>query len=221
MAGKPEQDMLSNLLARTSDVMLEYIVSNRTQSLGWRRPLFDLGPERLITVVFSSLVETLYVFQDSLKHRNALALDGKRQQEVIRRLSTDVIFAAKYYSSIDSNRGAWVMANRILNGGWTKRNIQKFIKSHRHSEVRMTNEDRNYFGLHMLTILEKAGIIVTKDIGGYNPYKGQINEQKYVYFTEEIKDALVQGHNHHIVNSRLRYMPMAVPPIRHSMTTIM
>jgi hypothetical protein len=134
-SGKPEQDLLCNLIGRTSDVMLEYIVNNKSTA-EWKRPLFDLGPERLIAVVFSSLIESLYVFQATNEWPNSFVLDGTKQQDVIRKMSADVIFASKYYSAISSNRGAWVKANRILNGGWTKRNIQKFIKTHSHSEVK-------------------------------------------------------------------------------------
>jgi DNA-directed RNA polymerase len=218
MGGKPEQDMLSNLLARTADVMLEYVVNNRTQYPGWRRPVFDLGPERLITVVFSALVESLYIKNQSSRNKTVNFLDGVKQQDIVRKIAKDVVAAAKYYSAVDQNRGAWVKANRILNKNWTKRNIQKFCKTHKHTEVNLSGDERIYLGLHMLAILEKTGIIRTEAPMVFNTFTQQLTEQKYVFFTDDVKDALILGHNHHIVNAHLRYMPMAVPPIKHSMS---
>jgi DNA-directed RNA polymerase len=67
----------------------------------------------------------------------------------------------------------------------------------------------------MIAILTKAGIIRTKDVRTFGN-----EEQKYIYFTDAVKDALISGHNHHLVNAHLRYMPMAVPPIKHSLSVI-
>lgn len=214
---QPEQDLITNMILRTSDAMVEYVSSFRIKTFGWMSPIANLGPVKVTQVALESIIQTIY------NSRRSDEIDGMSHycnsivsyQDVVRAIARDLVFIAKYQSARDSNRGAWVLANRAISGTWTKRNIQSFLKTHIHDDFRMSNTDRYKVGVHILNIFEKAGLIRS-----FTRREGPACTPKYLMFTDDVINALILGHRDSISRMHLRYVPMIVPPIAHTETLV-
>lgn len=208
----PVQDLVTNIVARTSNAVVEYLTSLRERNMPWITPIASLGPTRVAQLAIETMINELYYANrgESLERGFIVESSLVEYASVVRAISRDITFFAKYHSAKDQNRGAWVLANRCVSKNWTKRSMQNFIKTHSHSSVPISNRDRLRLGMHLTFILEKAGVIHT-----ITRREGQVTK-KYVAFTDEVIGSLVLGHRDSICRAHLRYVPMIVPPTRHT-----
>jgi len=209
----PEQAMIYRVVDHISDAVENYLCDLQKRNISWISPIYRLGPRRvaglLITVCADSILTQRRKSNDD---PNNPTFAPVLQQDLARSIAYAVQTAVNYQISRSENAGAWVVASRIVKSRWTKRQIKDFIKYHKSDDhVKMTNKERYYLGLNLLTILEKAGIIELRKY-----WDGPTSSPIAVSFSPEVTAGLTEAHSDFLTRAKIRYRPMIVPPRKHT-----
>lgn len=208
----PEQALIYRVVDHISDVVENYLCDLQKRNIPWINPIYRLGPKRVAGLMVTVCTETI------LTSRRKLDGDDKNfspilQQDLARSIANTIQTAVNYQQSRSENKGAWVLASKIVKSRWTKRQIRDFIKYHKSDEhIRLTNKERYYLGMNLLAILEKAGIVQLRKF-----WDGPTSSPIAVSFTDEVTKGLTDAHSDFLTRAKIRYRPMIVPPRKHTL----
>lgn len=203
----PEQALIYRVVDHVSDTVEEYLADLKRKNVPWINPIYMLGPKRIAGLLITTCCDTLLFPHNGDKDNLSVM-----QQELVRRISQSIQTAVNYQASKEDHAGAWVLASQIVKNRWTQRQIKDFIKFHKTDKhVRISNRDRYYLGLNLLSVLEKAGIIEN-----YKYWDGPVCSPIFVKFSEEITKGLTDAHSDFLTRAKIRYRPMIVPPLKHT-----
>lgn len=211
----PEQALIFRVVDHISDAVEQYLCDLQKRNVPWINPIYRIGPRRVAGLMVTVCADTILT-----QRRKCLDLDdvGTKsyapvlQQDLARSIANAIQTAVNYQQSRAENPGAWVLASKIVKSRWTKRQIKDFIKYHKSDDhIRMTNKERYYLGLNLLSILERAGIIELRKF-----WDGPTNSPIAVAFSQEVTAGLTEAHSDFLSRAKIRYRPMIVPPRKHT-----
>jgi DNA-directed RNA polymerase len=212
----PEQALIYRVVDHISDAVEQYLCDLQKRNISWVTPIYLLGPRRVAGLLITVCADTIIS-----QRRKCIESDdlGNRvyapvlQQDLARAIANTIQTAVNYQQSKQDNPGAWVLASRIVKSRWTKRQIKDFIKHHKtQGHIKMTNKERYYLGLNLLSILERAEIIQLNKF-----WDGPASSPIAVSFTNHVTEGLTTAHSDFLTRAKIRYRPMIVPPFKHTL----
>lgn len=206
----PEQALIYRVVDHISSAVEQYLCDLQKRNVPWISPIYRLGPRRVAGLLITVCADSI------LTQRRKSGEDSQfapvLQQDLARSIAYAIQTAVNYQISRSENAGAWVLASRIVKSRWTKRQIKDFVKYHKSDDhVRMSNKERYYLGLNLLSILEKANII---ELHKY--WDGPTSSPIAVVFSPEVTSGLTEAHSDFLTRAKIRYRPMIVPPRKHT-----
>ena len=208
----PEQALIYRVVDHISDTVENYLCDLKKRNLPWISPIYCLGPRRIAGIVITTCIDTILTSKKKLED----SVDGFNpvlQQDLARNIANTIQIAVNYHQSRSDHAGAWVLASRIIKSRWTNRQIRDFIKFHKSdNHIKLSNKERYYLGLNLLTILEKAKIIELRKF-----WDGATSSPIAVMFSQEITKGLSDAHSDFLMRAKIRYRPMIVPPRKHTL----
>lgn len=208
----PEQALIYRVVDHISEAVEQYLCDQQKRNVPWINPIYRLGPRRIAGLIITVCAETL-LFSSRREH-NGVTVSNTQvlQQDLARAIANVIQTAVNYQQSRADNPGAWVLVSKIIKSRWTKRQISDFIKYHKSPcHIRMTNKERYYLGLNLLTILERSGIVELTKF-----WDGPTSSPIAVAFSREVTAGLTEAHSDFLTRAKIRYRPMIVPPRKHT-----
>ena len=211
----PEQALIFRVVDHISDTVEQYLSDIQRKNVAWINPIYRLGPRRVSGLLITVCADTILTQR---RKSNEYDENGNRtyapvlQQDLARSIANAIQTAVNYQVSRSENAGAWVLASKIVKSKWTKRQVKDFIKYHKSDDhIRLTNKERYYLGLNLMSILEKANIIELRKF-----WDGPTSSPIAVCFTQEVTAGLTEAHSDFLTRAKIRYRPMIVPPRKHT-----
>jgi DNA-directed RNA polymerase len=213
VAGKPEQDFISRVITHISEEMEQTIVSLRQRDSKWMTVAFMMNPQHLAAVLMVSCVEALLPLQQ--KTVSSLGTAHLVEQQILaRQIAMNIKMEMNFMISRTENPGAWVLASRYMKK-LERHQIENFIRTHKSKmHLDLKKSDGVNIAIHLIGVLEKSGIIVPTYVPAFE--YGKYTTPKMYAFAEDIMKGLADAHDHFLINARLRYRPMIVPPLKHT-----
>lgn len=206
----PEQALIYRVIDHIAENVENYLTDLVKKNVNWVTPIVLLGPKRVAGLVITSCI-------DCLLSRTNCTVEGVLkpvlQQDLAREIANSIVLAVNYQDSKAENKGAWVIASKVVRQKWTARQIRDFVKFHKTStHIKLTNKERYYLGLNLLMMLEKAQIIEFVKF-----WEGPTSSPVAVRFTQDITSNLTEAHSDFLLRAKIRYRPMIVPPRKHTL----
>lgn len=206
----PEQALIHRVIDHIAESIELYLSELVKKNVGWVTPIVKLGPKRVAGLAITTCV-------DCLLSRTECTVNGVTkpilQQDLARNIANSIVLAVNYQESREDNKGAWVLASKIVKQRWTARQIRDFVKYHKTDKhIKLTNKERYYLGINLLMMLKKAEII---DFIRF--WDGPTSSPVAVKFTEHITANLTDAHSDFLIRAKIRYRPMIVPPRKHTL----